>query len=387
MKCTSTQLQVLVLLSCWIVCARSKSVGGIYSRRIRHRHRNTVTAEHGGVEVHEVFKTDLRPPAYGVDDAAIDRFLKCDAECRMMQRRRYQRRRKQRRPTTPQPPQQKSTSTTTTARTTLPTNPYANRNPDYTHLFTPSITATKYEAVEDHRNKVNIKIVEVEKEPKDINGVRNVVVKTTIKFQTISTTPAALPTTTDAETTTTEWQPETFTTTSEILPITTEQVEETTELLSVLPSPETNTEIVEPAGKAEESTVISSPTTTTTTSWYKEKKFYTNTNFNHQLIPITEIETTTEAMNHEYIPSTEIETATMAMSHHDFIPITEIESITEEMNHENIPITEIETTTLAMTDEGDYNEDDDEPIYKEESEDYYEEDPDYKDDEDEEQIE
>lgn len=141
----------------------------IYTRYNRRR-VSKIKSRKNVTEVREVFDTVLRPPAFSTTDLELDNFLKCDLKCQRRKLRKI--RRTTTIATTTQAPHLSSPTTETTINIstqivpTIPTNPYENKNPDYTNLLNwvggPSITATKYSP---QRNKnINIQIVEVKKE-------------------------------------------------------------------------------------------------------------------------------------------------------------------------------------------------------------------------------
>lgn len=258
-----------------IFCITSVLSERVYTRRHRKRIHVVDKVNTSVEEVHEVFRTALRPPSFTSSEVAIERFLKCDAMCYRRREMRKQRRRTTVSPnistpiTTETPAITESTTgrsttpvITTSPRATLPTNPYANTNPDYTHISEwnhgPSITATKYPA---ESKNVNIQILEVE------NMTKKPAV-TAEEPQELPTT--TVPTSTDVYTTTS-------TTTEE--PITSEEPRSTapptsTEKFTTTNEPST-TDI---PTTTELPTTIKQTTTMTstfdsTTSWYVEKKF------------------------------------------------------------------------------------------------------------------
>lgn len=164
----------LVLLVCSFVtlsCAKSTLV----YRRYHRKRPSLRKVQKNIVEIVEVFKTNRKPPAFMKSDKSIEKFLLCDAKC---ERKRFLKRRKlclrygRFCPTRPsgsksQPTTQINVSTRPIYKkpTIYQTNPYGNRNPDYTHLYPwsrPSVTVTKYQP--DRSKDFNMTILEVDNE-------------------------------------------------------------------------------------------------------------------------------------------------------------------------------------------------------------------------------
>lgn len=296
-----TFLTITLISVFYIISVQSERV---YTRRHRKRLHVIDKVSTNVQEVHEVFRTALRPPSFTSSEVAIERFLKCDAMCYLRKQARKERLRTTASPnistprTTTTPTKAQSTTQrtttpaiTTTPRATLPTNPYANINPDYTHISEwnhgPSITATKYPAVKD--KNINIHILEVE-------NLTNMPTITAEKPQDLPT--ATIPTPTDAYSTTswpltTPGQANTvlFISTTE-MPSTTEKPSTSSELTtSDTPiSTETFTTISDPTTTVYVTSTSVLPTTTinstfeSSTSWYVEKKFIKE-------VPFTPVET------------------------------------------------------------------------------------------------
>lgn len=305
-------------------CIISVQSERVYTRRHRKRVHFLDKVNTTVEEVHEVFRTALRPPSFTSSEVAIERFLKCDAMCYRRKQLRKQRRRTTVSPnistikTTLTPAIMKSTTArpttpafTTTPRATLPTNPYANINPDYTHISEwnhgPSITATKYPA--DKNKNINIQILEVD----NITNIPTI----------ITEEPHALPSTTVPTST------DVYTTTILLLstteaPTTTEEPSTSEEPRSTTPKTEESTTPKEPTSSdvptVQELPTTIKPTSTTsnstfeaTTSWYVEKNFI-------KQVPIAPVETDLEA---------EVQTTTDPVQEFDYdSSITEESAIT-----------------------------------------------------------
>ncbi|XP_052873581.1 uncharacterized protein LOC128278892 [Anopheles cruzii] len=98
-------------------------------------------------EVLEVFRTGSRPSRYGVSSPLVNRFLATD-RLRSLDR-----------------SSSTSAAPAETERPTYRTPVYENRNPNYTYLFQPSITVTKYRPVGDRPSLTGSVIVIQEADP------------------------------------------------------------------------------------------------------------------------------------------------------------------------------------------------------------------------------
>lgn len=289
-----TFLTITLIAAFYIISVQSERV---YTRRHRKRVHVLDKVKSNVEEVHEVFRTALRPPSFSSSEVAIERFLKCDAMCYRRRQLRKQLHRTTVSPnistsnTTQTPVITKSTTLrtttpviTTTPRATLPTNPYANINPDYTHISEwnhgPSITATKYPA--DNSKNINIQILEVE----NVTNMPAIIIEEPKQLPTtpvpiltnVNTTPALFQTTASEE-------PRSSTTETPISTSTVAPISTTT----VAPTTTTDVPIAnELPTNINQTTTTSNLTLENTTSWYVEKKFI-------KLVPIAPVETDLES--------------------------------------------------------------------------------------------